>query len=174
MEKEILFWSISVLTIVPALLVASGYWNRGAFITVPVIGVGLAVLLWFHEAAISALVVIVVTIAGSEWRSLNNLEPNSNAISWSKSLFAAMFCGIVGGALFSVLDSLESDKQHRIGLLSNGLVSEGTSFSPSRLFDADMLLLWVIAVVAVVVWKIPLPARQGAVPIVQPNRRGWL
>lgn len=175
MGKEVLFWSIATLTMVPALLVASGYWSRGASIIVLMTGVGLAALLLFNQGVIPALVVIMVAIAGTEWRLLSRTEPTSNAISWGKGLFAALFCGVVGGALFAVIGSLEGsngniDKQQHRALPPDGVASEGTPFFPSRLFDGDMLLLWIIAAVAVVIWRIVLPARQDSTSTDQPNR----
>ncbi|MCC7439645.1 MAG: hypothetical protein IT211_14255 [Armatimonadetes bacterium] len=167
MGNEALSWGIATLTIAPALLVAVGYRGRGASIAALVAGAGLAALLLLDTATpLTGLVmmfpVVAVVIAGTQWRTHHNPEALSNAaFSWGKVLAGGLFCGVVGGALLAVVGNLDGAG----GIVQQpnlpAATEQGTFPTPLRLFDADMLLLWVVAAVAVVVCKITIPTQQG-------------
>lgn len=180
MGNEALSWGIATLTIAPAALVAVGYRGRGSAIAVtvaaPVAGAGLIALMLLDMATpLLALVVVAVAIAGTEWRTPRKPKAFPNGThSWGKILAAGLFCGVVGGALLAVVGSMDG-----IGGIAQqqsvpAATEQGTSATPLRLFDADMLLLWVVAAVAVVVCKVTVPPQQGSVSADdgthQPNR----
>ncbi|MCE7933916.1 MAG: hypothetical protein DYG96_04910 [Chlorobi bacterium CHB2] len=164
MESEVLLWSIAVLAVAPAAIVASGYWDREAFrgtsIAAAIAGVGVSALLALGGSAIAAVAVLALAIAGLQRGRPSQPAEDSKPISWGNSLIAVLFCGTVGGGLLTVIGSVSGGGSTPL---------EGTPTDPLRLFDADLLLLWIAAAVSVAVWRVALPAgaRQNSISVAQ-------
>ncbi|MBK8912772.1 MAG: hypothetical protein IPM61_15795 [Chlorobi bacterium] len=161
MESEVLLWSIAVLAVTPAVLVASGYWeSSGTSIAAAIAGGGVSALLALGGSAIAAVAVLALAIAGLQWRRPSQPAEDSKPVSWGNSLIAVLFCGVVGGGLLAVIGSVNKGSSTPL---------EGTPTDPLRLFDADLLLLWIAAAVSVAVWRVAIPAgaHQNSISVAQ-------
>lgn len=172
----IFFWLVALLAIAPALLVAGGYWDRGIVVAAPVAGFGLVLLALFDGETLLAVALLVFTVATLQRRMPSGDEIPTSTVSWGRGLGAMLFCGIAGGILVAVIGSLDggSGELGAQGVLAtshDGTSPEGTSIFPSRLFQADLVLLWLVASVALLVGNASLPTMQRTTATAaQPNR----